>query len=190
MTDARILRTRKALHTAVTDLATNKAISEATVSELADTAGINRVTFYKHYTTPADALAAALRAELEQGFDSTNIQLSDGDPFAECITAVLDHIESRRTLYEIAFKDEIDGTVSMMLSQYLNEVAETYLTKRRKRKPAIPDIDVDVASAFFASGATGAIRVWLLEGDMSRERLYENLPYLLPSWFYADDAAN
>lgn len=186
MTDARILRTRAALHGAITDLATQKPVGEITVSELAETAGINRVTFYKHYTTPAEALADALQTELKETCDAAAPNGSV-DPFTHCIYTALDHLEARRELYTIAFNDQVDGTVPMMLSRFLTNVAETYLTKRRKRKPAVPDIDLDVAAAFLANGATGAIRVWILEGDMSRERFFENLPQLLPAWFLASD---
>jgi AcrR family transcriptional regulator len=66
MTDARIVRTRAALNRAIIDLATEKAVPSITVSELAAEAGINRVTFYKHFTTPAEALGAALSLDLDQ----------------------------------------------------------------------------------------------------------------------------
>ena len=189
MTDARILRTRSALHQAVTELATQKSVSAITVSELAERADINRVTFYKHYTTPAEALADALRTELAESCDDARGSRGR-DAFTNCVAAVLDHIEERRELYAIAFTDQVDGTIPMMLSNYLTGVAETYLTKRRKKKPAVPDVDLDVAASFFASGTTGAIRVWVLEGDMSRERFFENLPQLLPSWFRSDSNVN
>ncbi|QIM19135.1 hypothetical protein G7066_12175 [Leucobacter coleopterorum] len=52
MTDARIVRTRAALHSSITDLAAHKPVPTITVSELAIRAGINRVTFYKHYASP------------------------------------------------------------------------------------------------------------------------------------------
>lgn len=186
MTDARILRTRAALHGAITDLATQKPVGDITVSELAESAGINRVTFYKHYTTPAEALADALHTELTAITEESDPDPSV-DPFTHCIFTALDHLEARRDLYTIAFSDQVDGTIPMMMSRFLTGVAETYLTKRRKRKPAIPDVDLDVAAAFLATGATGAIRVWILEGDMSRERFFENLPQLLPAWFLAAD---
>ena len=52
----------------------------------------------------------------------------------------------------------------------------------------MPDVDLDVAAAYLANGVTGAIRVWILEGDMTRERFFENLPYLLPGWYFPEDA--
>lgn len=189
MTDARILRTRAALHQAITSLATDKPVGDITVSELAESAGINRVTFYKHYTTPAEALADALQSEITTAI-ATSTPAPGVDQFTHCIYTALDHLEARKQLYTIAFSDQVDGTVPIMLSRLLTGIAETYLTKRRKRKPAVPDVDLDVAAAFLANGATGAIRVWILEGDMSRERFFENLPLLLPAWFLAAEPAS
>lgn len=166
-------------------LAADKPVGNVTVSELADLAAINRVTFYKHYRDPAEALADALATQLADACDGVDRQ--GYDPFSECVRAVLDHLEKNRGLYTIAFNDHVDGTIPMMLSRHLNEIAFAYLTKRRKRKPSVPDVDLDVAAAYLASGVTGAIRVWILEGDMSQERFFENLPLLMPSWFYSEE---
>ena len=188
MTDARIVRTRAALHKAVLELAQQKPVSEIAVSELADLAEINRVTFYKHYATPGEALTEALSTLLDAASEGSGENFSDeADPFMACLYTALDHIEERREIYTIAFNDLIDGTVPMMLARHLATVAHTYLVKRRKRKPSIPDVDLDVAAAFLASGAMGAIHVWTLEGDMSRERFVENMEHYLPSWFYSEE---
>lgn len=190
MTDARILRTRSALHAAIIDLASNKPVGEISVSELADRARINRVTFYKHYATPAEALSSALLEELHADHADLPDPSGSPDAFEISLRTGLDHIDRRRSLYTIAFSDAVDGTVPMMFGRFLAEISLTYLTKRRKRKPSLPDIDLDVAAAYLASGAVGAIRVWILEGDMSRERIFENLQHLVPSWFISTDGAN
>lgn len=189
MTDARIVRTRAALHKAVLELAEQKPVSAIAVSELADLAEINRVTFYKHYSTPGEALTEALSTLLAATGQCGGEDFSaEADPFMACLYTALDHIDEHREVYTIAFNDSIDGTVPMMLSRHLAVVAHTYLVKRRKRKPSIPDIDLDVAAAFLASGAMGAIQVWTLEGDMSRERFVENMEHFLPAWFYAEES--
>lgn len=190
MTDARILRTRAALHTAVVDLSSQKQIVDITVSELADHAGINRVTFYKHYNTPAETLAEALNTQLVDADKAANEQLTDREAVTQCVYRVLDHIEAHRDLYLLAFRNHVDGTIPVMLAKYFAENLYAYLTKRRKKKPSVPDIDLDVAASYLASAITGAISVWLVEGDMSRERFFENLDRLLPAWFFADDADN
>lgn len=190
MTDARILRTRSALHAAIIDLGSDKPVGEITVSELADRADINRVTFYKHYTTPAEALSAALLEELIAAHANLPDLSGSSEAFISSLATGLDHIDSRRNLYTIAFRDTVDGTVPIMFGKFLTDISLTYLTKRRKRKPSLPDIDLDVAAAYLASGAVGAIQIWILEGDMTRERFFENFKHLVPGWFYSAEESN
>ena len=49
--DKRVMKTRRAIHSAMTRLLTLKPIEEITVTELADAAEINRKTFYNYYNS-------------------------------------------------------------------------------------------------------------------------------------------
>ncbi len=185
MTDARIVRTRAALHESVLALAAHKPSAEISVSELAAHARINRVTFYKHFASPGEALATALSLELDEARKRNGHHPPHTDAYTWYVRTLVNHIESRRELYTIAFREHFEGTVPLMLTRSLNNIAEAYLTKRRKKKPTIPDVDIDVAAAFIAAGTMSAIWVWTLEGDVHQERLFENLHQVLPEWFYA-----
>lgn len=186
MTDARIVRTRAALHSSILELASHKPVHEISVSELAAHSEINRVTFYKHFGSPSEALAAALSSEIADASKEASHHPKGVDAFTWHIHIVITHMEAQRELYEIALRDPMDGTIPMTLSQNLTAVAESYLTKRRKKKPAIPDVDSDVAAAYIAGGSMTAIWAWFLEDDVPRERLFENLDRLLPEWFYSE----
>ncbi len=52
--DKRILRSRKALLCALPIVLVEKPLEHVTVREIAEKAGINRKTFYAHYTTPKE----------------------------------------------------------------------------------------------------------------------------------------
>ncbi len=52
--DKRILRSRKALLCALPLVLVEKKLENVTVREIAETAGINRKTFYAHYATPTE----------------------------------------------------------------------------------------------------------------------------------------
>ncbi len=52
--DKRILRSRRALLRALPTILAEKPLERVTVLEVAKAAGINRKTFYAHYTTPKD----------------------------------------------------------------------------------------------------------------------------------------
>ena len=54
--DKRIVRTRLAVFNAVFELAAEKELDKITVVELCERAGINKSTFYLHYTSKNDCL--------------------------------------------------------------------------------------------------------------------------------------
>lgn len=56
-TDKRLVKTKKAIVAALIELLAVKDLSEITVTELTDKAGINRKTFYLHYNKIDDVIA-------------------------------------------------------------------------------------------------------------------------------------
>ena len=65
----RIALTKRLLKESLMQLMSEKNLSKITVSELCETAGINRSTFYNHYGCPADVLIEienGVIADLEQ----------------------------------------------------------------------------------------------------------------------------
>src|ERR1700730_14844555 len=65
-TDPRIARTDQALAHASVELASERAVSQITVAELADRAGVTRATFYNRYTSPLELLIQVLFGDLER----------------------------------------------------------------------------------------------------------------------------
>lgn len=188
MTDARIVRTRAALNRAILELAAEKAVPSITVSELAAEAGINRVTFYKHFTTPGEALGAALALEL----DETRARFMEGhaspdvDPveFLQLsITEVLDHIDRHRSLYELSVDTPQDGTVPNLLADHFTETLTQYLEGRAQLAPPLPDVDRSIIARFFAHGLVGAIKAWLLSGSSDRDEILRSVMVIGPDWW-------
>lgn len=189
MTDARIVRTRAALHAAIIDLASQKTVTDITVSELADHAGINRVTFYKHFTSPADTLASALTQEL----DATREKFLSGygssveDPrilFTVGMDRIFDHVEHHRKLYTLAMSSSEDGTVPHVLTSHFTVTMEQYIRNRRQLEPPLPDFDCQVAAAYFAHGMYGALKTWLLNDSSDREAVTRFMLTFEPDWWH------
>ena len=55
-TDKRVIRTKKAIRTALFKIMENKDIASITISELTTLANVNRRTFYTHYSNITDIL--------------------------------------------------------------------------------------------------------------------------------------
>ncbi len=101
--DKRLLRTKKAIITALMELLTEKELSDITVTELTDRAGINRKTFYLHYDRIEDIITdfgedllsytdRVLRRHIE-----ANGRIDIGVLFSAVNDAVTDNLEFLRT---------------------------------------------------------------------------------------------
>ena len=66
-TDPRITRTDQALTQAIVELASQRHVSQITVADLADRAGVARATFYNRYSSPLELLIHVLYTDLERG---------------------------------------------------------------------------------------------------------------------------
>src|SRR5260370_4156716 len=65
--DPRITRTVRALEQAIVELASQQPVSQITVADLADRAGVTRATFYNRYGSPLKLLIQGLSADLDRG---------------------------------------------------------------------------------------------------------------------------
>ena len=68
--DKRVMKTRKAIHGAMTMLLSKKPIEEITVTELSDAAEINRKTFYNYYSN-VYMVAEEMEDEIVERFGET-----------------------------------------------------------------------------------------------------------------------
>ena len=60
--DPRIARTRQSLQAALFELARERGLDEITVADIAERAGVNRSSFYQHYSDKDTLLADAIDA--------------------------------------------------------------------------------------------------------------------------------
>ena len=64
--DIRILKTKARLMEALSELTKNRSIEEISVAELCREAGVNRTTFYKYYSIPADVQRESFDRHMEE----------------------------------------------------------------------------------------------------------------------------
>lgn len=162
-------------------------MSDITVSELAATAGINRVTFYKHFNSPSEALSAALERDLGPVREAwaRTYEAEDGqsvEHLESALLSILDHVERFRAVYETAIAAPHDGVVQNLLADSFTELIDMYLEARAKLDPPLPDVDLGVVSRLFAHGLTGGIRSWVLSGTSDPTRFTRAALACAPPW--------
>ena len=185
-TDPRIVRTAHACETAIVELASERPISQVTIADLADRAGVTRATFYNHYSSPLELLIHVLLVDLEGAHRVEEERRAEGDYSAaqmlRLTTAdVAAHIELFQALYRHAVRDAADGGVYEALVRHFADYALTFLT--RCTHPDLPDVDHQVVAQFVAHGFAGAIKVWLGDDTLTTAEFVDAAVAAAPVWW-------
>ena len=162
--DHRTRVSRLLIRRAFMDLLKRKPIQNITVKELCDTAGINRSTFYAHYTDVGDLLRRIeeeMMAELEQAMAPL---LADQEkPFnpVEISTEIFRCLKENSDLCTVTLSDYGDKAFLLRLINMGRErCMETYL----KHYPGVTPRQVEYFYAFASAGCIGLLRKWLDDG--------------------------
>lgn len=156
--DARIVRTRRRLQEALFSLARERGIDDVSVSDIAERAGINRSTFYQHYSDKETLLADALDLVAAEA----GAQLDGIDPAAalapQVLVDFLGHLEAHAELYSRVFNEPGYGVVLSRLREHLHHAI---LTATQSDAHPTLDVPTDVVAAGVAGSIIGVIGAWL-----------------------------
>jgi AcrR family transcriptional regulator len=185
-TDPRITRTSHALAQAIVELASQRPVSQVTVADLADRAGVTRATFYNRYSSPLELLIQVLQADLERGHRLEAARRAEGRyPAAQLLrlaTAdVADHVERFMPVYQQARHDPADDGVYEALVRHFADYALAFIA--RSAHPGIPGANRQVIAQFVAHGFAGAIKAWLSDDSVTKEDLVEAAIASAPAWW-------
>lgn len=185
-TDPRAVRTRERLVGAFHQAIRESDLREMSVSALARAAGVNRTSFYEHFSSPEDLAIHAL-SEL---FDV----VSNADIVMRAEHAVSGTEASRRALYEIvSFVAARRASYARLLGpgaapRLVHAVAEAFTERTVQALEPMdvrpPQADPRITAQFLAGGVLGVIGAWLAGPDspLSADQLVDALIQCLPGW--------
>ena len=184
--DPRIVRTAQACMGAIVELAAERPISQVSIADLAERAGVTRATFYNHYDNPLEVLLQVLIADLERAHELEETRRGEGGYSAEemlrlSIIDVADHIERFEAVYRLAVDDPGDGGVYDALVHHFAEYAIDFIA--RCTHPDLPHSNHDVLAQFVAHGFAGALRAWLSDGSVTKDDLIAATAACAPVWW-------
>ncbi|HVX08905.1 TetR/AcrR family transcriptional regulator [Humibacter sp.] len=157
--DARIARTRTSLQQALLELARERTLDEITVADIADRAGVNRSSFYQHYSDKDMLLADALDA----GVEETGARLAmlsgpvSGPP--QDLLRYLEHIEENAALYARVLGDHGSALVTARVRDRIERVAFEGI--RHAEVSGYDGVPLEVVAAGITGAAMGVVRAWL-----------------------------
>jgi AcrR family transcriptional regulator len=171
---------------AIVDLASERPISQVTIADLSDRAGVTRATFYNHYASPLELLIQVLVADLERVHRFEDERRTEGGRTAAemlrlSIADVADHIERFKPVYLHAVQDPADGGVYEALVRHFTDYAVAFIA--RSTHPDLPDASHNVVAQFVAHGFAGAIKAWLGDYSVTKADLVEAAVACAPVWW-------
>ncbi|MGN0824739.1 MAG: TetR/AcrR family transcriptional regulator [Candidatus Coproplasma sp.] len=161
--DARIIKTRRDLRTALMLLLQNNKFDKISVSDICEKAMVNRMTFYKHYKDKYDLLndlilnvKENIKIRVKKEYPEVNLQ-KDTLEFTFClIEAVIDECLEQKTNF-MAIND--NGIVLTMISTTIEKSVTELLKEISEKHPL--KYPIDILSASITGAATFIIHHWL-----------------------------
>lgn len=153
----RIALTKRLLQEGLLRLLKEKDLDKISVTELCREAGINRATFYNHYTAPQELLA-----DLEQTMSNEMTQLFATPCTEEEVTAQLEaictYLKDHAAQILVLSKCHADDDLAEVFSHLEHRYAGSTITG----KPTDLDPDsIHLVSTFIHTGCYHLIREWL-----------------------------
>lgn len=114
---AKIEKTKQRLRTAMIELVNTNDLENITVSQLCKQASVNRSTFYKYYSVPADILEEYIIEVYEQIFQNTNFSNTSDNNIYDFLLRICNLYYNDRLLTKFGLLCHKNG--SQRLQQYL-----------------------------------------------------------------------
>lgn len=155
--DPRIARTQRSLREALFALARERPLEQISVSDIAERAGVNRSTYYQHYTDKDTLLAEALDAALDDTIGAEG-ELSE-DAGQRILLSYLQHVADHADLYRSLLGAQGSAAVQVGMQQRVQTILQNVY--EREGAAFVPGLPPRVAAAALAGSGVAVIRAWL-----------------------------
>jgi AcrR family transcriptional regulator len=166
--DPRVERTREALFAAAIQLVENRDVSEISIKDLAETAGVSRQAIYAHFPDRdhllADTAVRRMSKSIAEAQDGTTYLPEDGSA-PRTLVALISHLMEQSTFYRRIFT----GPTSALAIAELSRQNHSHF-ERLMDLPAVPprkggarDVAEPDLIEFLAGGSTALTVRWIID---------------------------
>ncbi|MFE6170182.1 TetR/AcrR family transcriptional regulator [Viridibacillus arvi] len=170
--DRRIIKTKKVIRNALTELMADKGFDAITVRDLTEKADINRGTFYLHYHDKYDLLAQSEEEVLlklkEIGLNLKNLNLNDIQFFytqnqpAPFLIELFEYLQENSDFMNVILGPKGDPSFQVKIKEVIRQnIIQNLFIKLKKEDMLVP---VDMFIAYVTSAHLGVIQQWLNSG--------------------------
>lgn len=151
--DARAVRTRQVLRTALLELLEKKPLELITIRDICKAAHIGYVTFYRHYQSK-ESLLNDIAVEQVQRLAESSVLIMDTTNTRNACVALCTYINEHRALWSTLCKNGAAKTISDELIRVSTEVAAN-------RAQSCDWLPANIGIAIAVSGTIELIGLWL-----------------------------
>lgn len=156
--DQRVIITKRILKDSFVSLLKEKSIYKITIRELCDTAGINRSTFYKYYSSQYDLLQEMENEILSRvNYSLSLINIKDNSDNREMLKVILHLLEENVEFSRLLVNNNVDPEFPKKLIN-LPQI-QSYISYQLK--PKYTNSQIDYISAFIIYGGYQIIQRWI-----------------------------
>jgi AcrR family transcriptional regulator len=163
--DARMRRTRKALHTAMLVLLERKQFDQVTIREIAQQAGIGYATFFRHHSSKAELLEEIAAEQIGHLMALTLPLLDAADTRVACL-ALCKYVGDHRALWSAL----LTGAGAVMREEFIRLASQDSALQGRARNWLPVEL-----GAIYGVTATVEILTWWLRkpGELTVQQVAE-----------------
>ena len=183
-TDLRVLKTRRAIREAFSELLTEKPFESITVQNIIDKALVNRKTFYNHYRDKYDLAEQVMISIGNDLRDSATCSkaLDTTSRFRSIHTALREHRSEVLALWDV--KTDREESLSNLLVDILKEM---YLDLIRDESLPRDGREAQLEASLYAALATASLKFILESSEqLNLEALYRSLTTVAKNLLPAD----
>ncbi len=178
--DRRIVKTKRAIHRAFLGLIASKSYKEITVKDLAETAGVNRKTFYNHYKDIKE-LIDEIETEVVHSFDvamaGIDVHETLQDPELLC-SRLLKIVERTQDMCENIMRIQYDGN-------FVNKIADALENSVRRNSRDEINLDDSTVSFLMKFAVAGMLQTYQTWYNSDRQESIEEVTRRI-SWTIAN----
>ena len=155
--DSRQRYTKNSLYAAFTELLGEKAVSDITVIETCERAGVSRKTFYKYYS---DQFALLMGMQDDLFADYRDLIAKEKPEISHIAPKLIAWAGENRVLVKAIFANRGEGN---FVDRMCDDLYEIYRGEWEAVNPTMDPQDVEALFYFVVSGLVGLVRHWLVD---------------------------
>lgn len=170
--DVRGVRTRTFLKEALLSLMAVKSYNQIKIKEVTEIAGVNRVTYYDHFSTKDELLMELIEdvlteyADIIEGVTEFSASKRPSIEYMKTIRLSVGHIKKHSDFYSIML---LGNGVLNFSDRLHDQMFESLLQLVRRMGQQNPEIESDLLVNWIVGGAIGIYKYWLQNGMRQTE---------------------